>query len=35
MKNMDKQYPVTKYITLIKRRLIFRDGKYHGFYFYR
>lgn len=28
-------YPKTKYLTLGKRRLIFRDGKYHGWYFWQ
>lgn len=35
MKNVDKRYPVTRYITLFRRRLVFKDGKYVGFYFYR
>ena len=25
-------YPVTRYIPLFGIRLIFRDGKYHGWY---
>lgn len=28
-------YPKTRYITIGKRRLIFRDGKYHGWYYYK
>ena len=25
----------TRYITLGRKRLIFRDGKYHGWYYYK
>lgn len=28
-------YPKTRYLTLGKRRIIFRDGKYHGWYFWK
>lgn len=27
-----KMYPYTKYIWCFGKRLIFRDGKYHGWY---
>lgn len=26
-------YPKTRYITLGRKRIVFRDGKYHGWYF--
>lgn len=29
---MKENYPKTRYITIGKKRLIFRDGKYHGWY---
>jgi len=35
MKDSEKVYPETKYITFFRRRFIFREGKYHGWYFYR
>ena len=35
MRNHEKVYPKTRYITLGKKRLIFRDGKYHGWYFWK
>ena len=35
MRNLDKVYPVTKYITIGKKRLIFRDGRYNGFYIWK
>lgn len=30
-----KTYPKTRYITLGKLRLVFRDGKYHGWYHWK
>ena len=30
-----KNYPKTRYITLGKRRLVFRDGKYQRWYFWK
>ena len=35
MKNSEKVYPKTRYITLFNKRYIFREGKYHGFYYWR
>ena len=35
MKNEDKKYPKTRYIWFFGRRLIFRDGKFHGWYNHR
>lgn len=35
MKNSERVYPKTKYITLFGKRFIFRDGKYHGWYRYK
>lgn len=26
-------YPKTRYITFGKKRFVFRDGKYHGWYY--
>ena len=28
-------YPKTRYITIGKKRFIFRDGKYHGWYIWK
>ncbi len=35
MKNTNKEYPKTRYFTFGKKRFVFRDGKYHGWYYWK
>ena len=35
LRNELMKFPKTRYLSLCGRRLVFRDGKYHGWYHWR